>query len=201
MNKTIYVLVTLLIILGVAAYIFSITGTPQNVPIVATSTTNTTAVSGWSTYTGPSYSIQYPADFKEETVNGVDRLTVPVKSYFTTVLPSEVYFVLNNASATCPASVGDSITATSSLATPVAVFTKNEWTGVGAGQFYHGVDYVTMKNGLCYDISLFTHSANGAGLYYSDPAQIKQVDAQAAAEMQTFFAKADTIVDTFQFIH
>jgi len=209
MKKITYLLIILVIILIIAGYIYYVASTPVSAPTVgtvATSTATTTptggiSTAGWTTYQSKDYSLQYPADFKEQTINGVNELTVPLKDYFSTVLTGEAYFTLNDASTTCPTVAGDGINSTSTLTTGAAVFTKENWSGVGAGQLYMGADYVTMKNGLCYDVSVFTHSANGAGLYYSDPAQIKSTDAQQAVDMQHFMSIADTIITTFQFTH
>jgi hypothetical protein len=204
-ESQIWIAVILVITIGVAGLIYfeSVAGdavtSMATAPPVHTSSSSEISTAGWSTITEGGYTIEYPADFMVQKLKTGIQFAVPIKSYFNTILPGEVYFSLNAPAKKCPASAGDSVTASSVMNAGGVLFIRNEWSGVGAGQLYRGIDYVTIKNGLCYDISLYTHSANGAGFYFSNQIQIDRTDSQHAADMKAFFQLSDKMVGTLQF--
>jgi hypothetical protein len=154
----------------------------------------------WMIYKGEGYTLDHPKDFVLTTTTNGDELIIPVKNYFSTILASEANLTLNDPAPTCPQSQGETFSATTTLTTSSNVkLNKHKWSGVGAGQLYQGVDYSIEKDRKCYQFSLFTHSANGAALYYSDEAQIREVNKTQKKEMEEFLILIDEIAKSFQF--
>src|SRR5271168_2322633 len=158
-------------------------------PSTASSTAATSSLS-WLPYTNSefNYSLLYPSDFTLQTGSNNVTFVVPIKNYFNTILPSDVHIDIANPTAECPPIEAGSVSTTTTLATTIGLtFNESDWTGVGAGQLYVGKDYVLTRNNLCYDIQVYTHSADGAGFYFSDPTMIATTDAQHAKDMSAFF--------------
>ena len=193
----------MIILLAIAAAQYAAYSLPSANDQAATSTSsNSETAASWKTYQDDQYhfSLQYPADFTitEEPGQSV-TLVAPIKSYFKTVLANEASVTISDPATTCPASQGENLGATTTVNSSGGAFAKVPWSGVGAGNLYEGADYTLLKNGNCYSLHVLVHSANGGGLYYSDPQQIKQTDDQQAKDKAAFLALADKIVSTFKF--
>ncbi len=194
----------MIILLAVAVYQYA----NYNLPSVANYQEATSSnqvvsdTSSWKTYKDnqSGFSINYPADFTlRDDSNGNLVLEVPVKNYFKTVLTSEANLTISNPAKTCPASMGERLGATTTVSFNGGTFNKVSWSGVGAGNIYEGADYTLILNANCYSIHMFLHSANGAGLYTSDPAEIVKMDAEQKNDKAAFLTLADKIVSTFKF--
>jgi hypothetical protein len=97
-------------------------------------------------------------------------------------------------------SVGGGVIGTSTTVVINGVnFERENWSDVGAGNLYQGIDYTTIRNGLCYQVTLFTHSTNGEGFYGSDADQIKKIDALQAMDIRSLFALFDQVARTIKF--
>lgn len=98
-------------------------------------------------------------------------------------------------------STGESMVGTS---TKVVIngldFEKQNWSGVGLGNLYQGVDYTIIRNSMCYQVSLFTHSTNGEGFYTNDATQIAKVDAQQKLDIDALFKLFDQVAGTIKFV-
>lgn len=170
------------------------TPTPTPTPLVVAGTES------WKVYEGNGFTLRYPADFVVDENKETPHIVAPVKIYFHTILANEAYLTINPVGVTCPPSQGDQLEATTTLSSiDRTVFERVGWSGVGAGQLYKGVDYTTIHSGKCYQINLFTHSANGGGFYYTTKAQIEEVDKQHAKDMAVFIELIDKTISTFQF--
>ena len=163
----------------------------------------------WVTYTDPNdyLSIKAPADFKVTqghimfSQQSPLRLIVPTTTpYFHTHLTDEVYVQVDWDDVACyEASNQNGIIATTSVQIDGVIFERRTTSDVGAGQLYQGVDYMTTKNGVCYNVFLFTHSTNGEGFYTDNAAQIARVDAQQKADITALFKLFDQVAGTIKF--
>ena len=210
MRRTTFIIIVVLIILAGVYVAFVYQGSPTSFvsldqPIVSTSTSATSTASStlnWTPYNSAqyNYSLLYPANFTLQIASDKVTLIVPIKNYFNTILPGDVHIDIANPTTACPPILGDQVTSTSTFTSPTGlVFNESDWSGVGAGQLYVGKDYVITHNNLCYDIQVYTHSANGAGFYFSDPTMIANTDTQQGKDMVAFFVLAQQFVGTFQF--
>ncbi len=163
------------------------------------------STNGWKTYQDNQYgfSLQYPNDFslKEEPGQSV-TLVVPVENYFKTKLTGEATLTIYNVGKSCPAISGENQhpTSKSNLSSAAGNFTRVAWSDVGAGQLYESAHYSLIKNSLCYSALLLIHSSNGAGVYYSDPEKIAEVEKQQADDKVAFIQVIDRIISTFKFV-
>ncbi len=171
-------------------------GAPTPTPFVEVPGTES-----WRVYKGDGFTFKYPEDFVKQVIGtSTVRLVVPVKTYFHTILANEAYLTVYLPQNECPQSEGERFSGTTTLSSlGKTVFSRVEWTGVGAGQLYRGVDYSSMYEGRCYLITLYTHSANGAGFYFNNKDQIERTDKQHAEDMAAFLLLANKIISTFQF--
>jgi hypothetical protein len=158
-------------------------------------------VEDWRILVTNRFSLRYPTDLTLITSTTSTQLLVPVKTYFKTILANEAYITVYEPQSECPPSQGETFEATTTLSSlDQTVFSKVVWSGIGAGQFYKGADYTAIHDGKCYKISVFTHSANGAALYFTTHDQIERTDKQHKEDMDAFFALVDKSVTSFQFI-
>ncbi len=204
MKKPIIWIVSVLVVLILVGGYFVFLGKATNVVVVdnqpASSSSPVAGTEAWYVYSGSGYNFRYPKDLVESQIGGGVRFTAPIKSYFRTILADEAYITAYAPTSTCPASQGESFQATTTIKTPDGLsVNKVVWSGVGAGQLYQGADYSVVKSGECYEISLYTHGANGAGFYFNDATMIKNTDTTNSEDMANFFALIDTIVTTFKF--
>ncbi len=206
MKKPIFLWITvvLVVLILVASYFFFLGKSSNTIVVVnnqpATSSSPVAGTEKWYVYSELDYNFKYPRDLVVGRVDGGTRFTAPIKSYFRTILADEAYFTAYAPTSTCPVSEGETFSATSTIKTSDGLaINKVSWSGVGAGQLYKGVDYTILKSGLCYKLSLYTHSANGAGFYFNDATMIKNTDATHSEDMANFVALVDTIVTTFKF--
>ena len=205
MKKPILWIAVVLVVLILAAGYFFFLGKSSNTIVfvnnqLATSSSPVAGTEKWYVYSELDYNFRYPKDLVKSQVAGGTRFTAPIKSYFRTILANEAYITAYAPAKTCPVSEGETFSATSTIKTSDGlVINKVDLSGVGAGQLYRGVDYTISKSGLCYEMSLYTHSTNGAGFYFNNATMIKNTDATHSEDMANFIALVDTIVTTFKF--
>jgi hypothetical protein len=207
-TKGIWALTAIIVLLGggaVFAHYYNppITPAEDTSQTASTTTTHVATVPGtedWLTYNASDYSFKHPKDFMIDESFDLPHIVVPVKSYFHTILTNEAYLIAYPPASECPESQGEQFSATTTLKTVDGTqLSRVGWSGVGAGQLYVGADYSVVKDGKCYQVTLYTHSANGAGFYFNNKDQIKRTDAQQAADMKAFLALIDKSLSTFQF--
>jgi len=161
---------------------------------------------GWETYSNEEYGyeIKYPVDFDIKQNEDSVWLIVPVEKYFGTQLANEARIELRKPKVSCEAvsNLGYSRSADQGFIKAGGVeFTKQTWGDNAAGQLYTGIIYRNTGNDFCYEIVLFTRSANGAGFFIVDQSEIKRIDTLHAKDMENIANIADKIVSTLKFIN
>lgn len=213
---TILVILSILILIGIIAY-QTFHKLPASAGVQDVTIYDTPANSGQplpsvgansQLYKNDEYNLAMiiPSDVSISSGFDKDTLTFPASTfsvYFISGRPfqltSEANLSLYKPQGACSTSQGSRVIDEADIRAGNVVFKKQSWSDVGAGQLYKGVDYTTIKGGLCYRVSLFTHSANGAGLFTNDQAEIKRIEDENKMEMQNLFSTSDQIVSTFKF--
>jgi len=152
----------------------------------------------WKTYTfvQSNLTLQAPADFVEQTVsNGVELIIPTTTPYFRTNLTHEAYIEIYAPTTTCVKN-GDVYSSQATTTFNGISYSRGVWSGVGAGNLYQGIDYTTSWNGLCQEITLYTHGTDGEGFYTGDQAVIQTDDAEQKQDMANIFNLADQIMGT-----
>jgi hypothetical protein len=203
LTKIIIGLVILIIVIGlIYVLFFEKAQAPQNVNI------NQSIPTSWKIYTDTisGISLRVPADFTAENHNSAFSdanlflLVIPTSTpYVHTHLLHEALIAIDVPTTTCPVEEQDIFASSTQANINGVSFTRTTTEGVGAGNIYQGIDYTTTRSGLCYRISLFTHSTNGEGFYSNDPVQIKKVDALQAMDIKDLFSLFDQIARTIKF--
>ena len=156
-------------------------------PIPAATTTSAMDTSSWKTYDDSKLglSIKYPGNLAVNAtmvLNGAGgpqsvTFSFPKATYFSTVLKDDVIVGIV-ATSSCPALNTGAVAKNPQHVSIHGVdFLMSSSTDAAAGNRYETITYDTMHTGLCYRVTFFVHGTNGAGLYVSDPAQIKSIDA------------------------
>lgn len=179
--------------------------TPTPPEVVSSTTTDTSVIdtSNWKTYSNYElgFSMMYPPDLGLDTSDPSQIVMTFPKTYFSTVLKDDVT-VTAAVHTTCdPLTAGGQNTITNQNITVKGInFVENEVNDVAAGNRYETITYDTDKNSACYRITFVDHGANGAGLYISDPVQIKKADAQHDIELAHVTSIFNQMLSTFTFI-
>ncbi len=156
--------------------------------------------SDWQTYENvvSGLSVRVPADFIATTTDTTYIFTIPTTApYAQTHLLREAQITFDTPVQTCTANDLVATWATTTIAQHE--FSVGNWSDVGAGNLYQGTDYITQHNGLCYRISLFTHSTNGEGFYTDNPQQIAQINAQQKEDISALQMLVQDVLKTLYF--
>ncbi len=163
------------------------------------------STSTWETFSSfeLGYSIARPADVPIVDTGDPTSLTFDFpKTYFSTVMKDDVTVAIYAAPTCEPVAVSNG--PAGEIAENVMVhginFVRNTQDDAAAGNRYHTVTYDSTRNKVCYRITFFVHGANGAGLYISDPDQIKLVEATHDAELTYVTKIFDAMLASFTFI-
>lgn len=189
-------ILAIMIALVIFAWFFDRAQAPQVVVPVQTIPAN------WKIYNDPvsGVSLQAPSGLTLATSStGLSLIFATTTPYVHTHLLQELRIDIATPATDCVSTESGLISATSTKIINGISFERGTWGEAAAGNLYQGIDYTTIRNGLCYRVGLFTHSANGEGLYGSDPDQIKKVDALQAIDIQDLFALFDQIATTIKF--
>lgn len=155
----------------------------------------------WQTYGDAElgYQIAYPPDLVATADGDALTLAFPTANYFRWPLQDNAKITITVA-ATCP-----SIEAPAALSQATTTFELNgyqfsrlEGHDVAAGNLYNEWAYETSGNGACYDIDLFDHGANGAGLYVDDQSLIAQYTAEHTADLDAVMNIWNTVAASFR---
>jgi len=156
----------------------------------------------WQTYTDTAsgVSLQAPAGLAVSTsTSGLSLNFATTTPYVHTHLLHELRIDIATPDVDCISTQSGLISTTTTKVINGVNFERGSWGEAAAGNLYEGIDYTTIRNNLCYRIGLFTHSANGEGLYGGTPEQIKKIDALQAADIKDLFALFDQIATTIRF--
>ena len=160
-----------------------------------------TIPANWVTYSDPKtgINIQAPSGLMSTSTDvGFSLIFATTTPYVHTHLLHELRIDINNFGTDCPA-VEDQVSTTTVVVVNGVNFERQNWSGVGAGNLYQGINYTTGVSGSCYRISLYTHSTNGEGFYTNDQVQIKKIDALQVIDIRDLFALFDQIATTVKF--
>jgi hypothetical protein len=197
-NKFIKIIVGVIALVMVAVLIYVLffdkAQAPQN--------SNQSIPSTWVTYTdtGSGITLHAPANLVLAiSSTGLSLIFATTTPYVHTHLLHELRIDIDAPAIDC-VSTGDGVIGSSTIVAINGVnFEREEWSGVGLGNLYQGIDYTVVRNGLCYQVTLFTHSTNGEGFYTDDQAQIKKIDALQATDIKNLFSLFDQIAGTIKF--
>jgi hypothetical protein len=181
------------------------TGEAAQAAKVAEITNRKVSTTTWQTFSSfeLGYSLAHPADVTSVDTGDPRSLTfVFPKTYFSTEMKDDVTVAIY-AAATCEP-VAMSNGPEGEIAENVMVhginFVRNTQDDAAAGNRYHTVTYDVFRNKVCYRITFFVHGANGAGLYVSEPAEVKAMQAMHDAELGYVTRIFETMLSSFTFI-
>jgi hypothetical protein len=170
------------------------------------SSSSSTAIdtSDWQTFTSYElgFSIQYPPDLTIDTSDpSAFKAAFPRTTYFSTVYADDVSLDVN-VNATCtPIIAGSTVVPTQNVTIGGVDFTKDETSDIGAGNIYDTVLYDALNNGVCYQITVVDHHANGAGLYAGDDqTQIASLTAARDSEYSHVSDIVMAMISSFNFV-
>lgn len=193
----VYLVVLTAVAVVVYATIFRKAEAPQSVNV------NQSTPSSWVTYnnTRSGVSLQAPAGLTIATSSsGLSLIFATTTPYVHTHLLHELRIDIDNPAIDCVSTNGGDVSSSTIVVINGVNFERETWSGVGLGNLYQGIDYVTVRNGSCYRIGLFTHSTNGEGFYTDDQVQIKKIDALQAMDIKDLFALFDQVAGTIEFV-
>jgi hypothetical protein len=212
MKKGPIIIVLVIIIVAVVAFlVFELVNVytvqaptqTQSQSQVGTTLTTQTGQTGqplenWKTYSfaQSNLTLRAPTDFAEQTVSDGVELVIPTTTpYFRTNLTHEAYIEIYLPTTTCVKN-GDVYSSQATTTFNGISYSRGVWSGAGAGNLYQGIDYTTSRNGLCQEITLYTHGTDGEGFYTGDQALIQKDDSEQKQDMANIFNLADQIMGT-----
>jgi hypothetical protein len=183
--------------------------TPIPVGTTAAASTTTTfpteiATSTWKEYKNDElgFSIKYPSDLV--IVPDTHSTSVTFKfpdTYFSTVMKDQVVVSVYAERLCSPVVLsGHEGTISENMMVGGINFTRNEQYEIAAGNRYLTRTYDVIRNQVCYRTTFFVHGANGAGLYESDPAKIKEIDIVHDRELQYVTEIFGKMLESFDFV-
>lgn len=141
-----------------------------------------------------------PADLTlASTTSGLSLVFATTTPYVHTHLLHELRIDIAAPAVDCVSTEDGVVGSSTIIAINGVNFERERWSGAGLGNLYQGIDYTTVRNSLCYRVTLFTHSTNGEGFYTDNPVQIQKIDALQAADIRDLFALFDQIAGTIKF--
>ncbi|MBI2474079.1 MAG: hypothetical protein HYV68_00085 [Candidatus Taylorbacteria bacterium] len=140
------------------------------------------------------YEVSFPSDLKVESGQQIVDLVIPF-GYFRTSAIKEAEIELSPGAKKCD-SFSNHIKQRQKMMINGMEFERHVWSGEAAGNIFQGVDYNLLKDGLCYQVRLYTHSVGAGSLpaaVAKDPASVHYED------MERVFVLADGIASSFRF--
>lgn len=159
----------------------------------------TTVPSSWKNYSnnGLGYRISYPPDLLVNASGPALTLAFPKTAYFKWPLQDDAKITIT-AATSCPPLQTENLSATTTFTLNGYSFARLEGHGVAAGNLYNEWAYQTSANGLCYQIDLFDHGANGAGLYVDDQSLIRSYDDRHTADLDAVMGVWNAVTASFR---